>query len=96
MGVIYGSFIHPPSLTIFLHSTELDMEDEELRWDTATFESLANANVNTNFVTLAKRQLAGSLYNTTWRASRGADNKNTGASAELRPRNPRICSCYTI
>jgi hypothetical protein len=85
MGVIYGSFIHPPSLTISLYSTELDMEDEELRWDTATFESLANANANTNFVTLAKRQLAGSLYNTTWRASRGADNENTGASAELRP-----------
>jgi hypothetical protein len=55
MGVIYGSFIHRPSLTIFLYSTELDMEDEELRWDTATFESLANANANTNFVTLAKR-----------------------------------------
>jgi len=55
-GVLYGSFILPPSLTIsVLCSTELDMEDEEFQWDAATFESLANTNATTNSATLAKK-----------------------------------------
>jgi hypothetical protein len=90
-GILYGSFILPPSLTIFvLCSTELDMEDEEFRWDAATFESIANTNATTNSATIAKKQLVESHYNTTWRAPRGTDNENTDVSAELGPQTPEF------
>ena len=38
------------------------MEDEELRWDAVTFESLANTNATTSSATLAKKQLVESQY----------------------------------
>lgn len=46
-----------------LCATELDMEDEDFRWDAVMFESLANTNATTNSATLAKKQLAESHYN---------------------------------